>query len=60
MAVVTQSLNLDWEGSLFRGSGPRPILIVPGHSEAVELAKASRAGEVLATGTRSVDLRARL
>ncbi len=60
IAVVTQSLNLDWEGSLFGGSGPWPILIVPGHSDAMELARAGRAGEVLATGTRSVDLRAAL
>ncbi len=60
IAVVTQSLDLDWESGLFGGSGPRPIVIVPGHSGPRELARAGRAAEVLAVGTRSVDLRAAL
>jgi riboflavin biosynthesis pyrimidine reductase len=75
IAVVTRSLNLDWESSLFRASSsgslgprpvvpgpvtPRPILIAPGSSDADDLARAGEVADVLTTGTSEVDLAAAL
>ena len=56
IAIVTQSLDLDWGAPLFRGGDPRPILIAPGSSDAVALARAGLAADVLTTGTGAVDL----
>jgi riboflavin biosynthesis pyrimidine reductase len=66
IAVVTRSLNLDWESSLFQAGSsgpvgprpivPRPIVIAPGDSDADDLARASEVADVLTTGTSEVDL----
>ncbi len=75
IAIVTRSLNLDWESSLFRAglSGPlvpgpvvprpvvpRPVVIAPGNSDADDLARAAEVADVLTTGTSEVDLPAAL
>jgi riboflavin biosynthesis pyrimidine reductase len=56
IAVVTQSLNLDWEAPLFRGGDPRPVVIAPGNSSGPALGTASRVADVLTTGVDAVDL----
>jgi riboflavin biosynthesis pyrimidine reductase len=56
IAVVTQSLNLDWDAPLFLAGDPRPIVIAPGNSSAVALARAAQAADVLTTGAGAVDL----
>lgn len=55
MVVVTRSMVLDWAGSLFDGSEPRPILLAP--STAAVGAGAVREAEVVACGEGSVDLK---
>ena len=60
IAVVTQSLDLDWGAALFAGSDPRPIVIAPSRSDAGALATARMAADVITTGTGSVDLQAAL
>jgi riboflavin biosynthesis pyrimidine reductase len=60
IAVVTQSLDLDWEAPLFRARHPRPIVIAPGNSSAVALTNAAHAADVLTTGVAAVDLGAAL
>jgi riboflavin biosynthesis pyrimidine reductase len=60
IAVVSQSLDLDWGAALFRGSDPRPIVIAPGQSDALALASAREAADVITTGTGAVDLHAAL
>ncbi len=56
IAVVTQSLDLDWEAPLFRAGDPRPIVIAPGNSSAVAMDRASKVADVLTTGVDAVDL----
>jgi riboflavin biosynthesis pyrimidine reductase len=56
IVVVTRSLDLDWEGRLFSGGEPRPIVLAPRHSSATALAKAGRAADVITTGEDAVDL----
>lgn len=60
IAVVTQSANLDWGSRLFQGSGPRPIVIAPGNTDARALAQAREVADVLTAGSGSVDLAAAL
>jgi riboflavin biosynthesis pyrimidine reductase len=60
VAVVTQSLRIDWALPLFRGGEPRPIVVAPGNSNAVALAQAGRVADVLTTGAGAVDLRSAL
>jgi riboflavin biosynthesis pyrimidine reductase len=56
IAVVTQSLSIDWTSPLFRGGEPRPIVIAPVTASAVALAQAGRVADVLTTGAGAVDL----
>jgi riboflavin biosynthesis pyrimidine reductase len=56
IAVVTQSLSIDWASPLFREGDPRPIVIAPSTSSAVALAQAGRVADVLTTGAGAVDL----
>lgn len=56
IAVVTQSLDLDWEAPLFRAGVPLPIVIAPGNSDAVALRRAARVADVLTAGVGAVDL----
>ena len=60
IAVVTQSVDLDWRSDLFRAGYPRPIVIAPGNVNAHALARARAAADVLTTGAGSVDLGAAL
>jgi riboflavin biosynthesis pyrimidine reductase len=60
IAVVTQSLTVDWASPLFSGADPRPIIIAPGNSSAEALARAGMVADVLTTGLGAVDLRAAL
>jgi riboflavin biosynthesis pyrimidine reductase len=60
IAVVTQSLDLDWGASLFGGTIPRPIVIAPGQSDASALATAGKAADLITTGMGTVDLQAAL
>jgi riboflavin biosynthesis pyrimidine reductase len=60
IAVVTQSLTVDWASPLFSGPDPRPIVIAPGNSSADALARAGTVADVLTTGLEAVDLRAAL
>lgn len=59
VVVVTRSAALDWHSSLFEGSEPRPILVVPDavagevHARAVS---EGRDADVVACGEQSVDL----
>lgn len=56
IAVVTQSLDLDWGSKLFAVRSPRPIVIAPGSADAAKLAHAREVAEVLTAGVGSVDL----
>jgi riboflavin biosynthesis pyrimidine reductase len=56
IAVVTHSLNLNWESRLFQEGDPRPIVIVPGNTSAAALAQAGRTADVLTAGAGAVDL----
>ncbi len=60
IAVVTRSLNIDWESSLFRGSEPRPIVITPSTASPEALAAAAQNADVLTAGAGGVDLGAAL
>ncbi len=60
IAVVTQSLTVDWASPLFSGADPRPIVIAPGNSSADALARAGMVADVLTTGVGAVDLRVAL
>jgi riboflavin biosynthesis pyrimidine reductase len=60
IAVVTQSLDLDWGSGLFVSGGPRPIVIAPARSDALALTTAGKSADVITTGTRTVDLEAAL
>jgi riboflavin biosynthesis pyrimidine reductase len=60
IAIVTQSLSLDWALPLFRSGDPRPIIIAPGDSSAAALAQAGRVADVLTAGVGAVDLRSAL
>ena len=50
IAVVTQSLTVDWASPLFSGAAPRPIVIAPGNSSADALARAGTVADVLTSG----------
>ena len=56
IAVVTQSLDLDWGSRLFAPRSPRTIVIAPGSADAATLARAREVADVLTTGAASVDL----
>jgi riboflavin biosynthesis pyrimidine reductase len=56
LAIVTQSCALDWRSGLFRGPGPRPIVVTPGNTDAVALGQAREVADVLTAGVGSVDL----
>jgi riboflavin biosynthesis pyrimidine reductase len=60
IAIVTQSLMLDWGAPLFHSGDPRPIIIAPGDASAVALAQAGTVADVLTTGGGAVDLRSAL
>ncbi len=60
IAVVTRSLNINWESSLFRGGEPRPIVITPDTAGAEAAAAAGPRAEVVMAGAGGVDLRAAL
>ncbi len=60
IAIVTQSLMLDWGAPLFHSGDPKPIIIAPGDSSADALAQAGRVANVLTTGVGTVDLRSAL
>jgi len=60
IAVVTQSLDLDWGSSLFGGGDPRPIVIAPRQSDALALATAGKAADVITAGMGTVDLESAL
>lgn len=56
VAVVSQSLDLDWGSKLFAARSPRTIVIAPGTADADKLARAREVADVLTAGVRSVDL----
>jgi riboflavin biosynthesis pyrimidine reductase len=56
IAVVTQSLDLDWGSKLFKSTSPRPIVIAPGTAGVDKLAQAREVADVLTTGAGAVDL----
>jgi len=56
LAVVTRRVDLDFGSGLFGASGQRPIVIAPGGADARALAEARLVADVLASGTKSVDL----
>jgi riboflavin biosynthesis pyrimidine reductase len=56
IAVVTESLDLNWDSRLFKEADPRPIVIAPGNTNAAALARAGRAADVLTAGVGAVDL----
>lgn len=56
IAVVTRSMSIDWGSALFRGSGPRPIVLAPGNTGTAALAAAGRKADVLTVGVGTVDL----
>jgi len=56
IAVVTRSCELDWNSSLFRGGGPRPIVITPGNAKVDALAQAREVADLLTAGSGSVNL----
>ena len=56
IAIVTQSVDLDWRSDLFRAGFPRPIVIAPGNADAHALARARNSADVLTAGAGSVDL----
>ena len=56
LAVVTQSVDLDWGSKLFAAHSPRPIVIAPKAADATKLARAREVAEVVTAGTGTVDL----
>ena len=57
LAVVTRSLDLDWDSSLFAtGASERPIVITAGGADVSQLAQAEEHAEVIIAGEQSVDL----
>ncbi len=58
VAVVTQSCNLDWSSELFRGPGPRTIVLAPGNTPADALQQARVVADVMTVGAGAVDLTA--
>ena len=60
IAVVSRSLELDWESPLFTDSRSRPFVLAPANASSVGLAAAARAADVVAVGEPQLDLGAAL
>jgi riboflavin biosynthesis pyrimidine reductase len=56
IAVVTRSLDLDWESALFAAPTTRPIVVTAGDAPADRLDRAREVAEVVVAGTGAVDL----
>ena len=56
IAVVTRSCELDWSSELFRGGGPRPIVVTTGSAKADALAQAREVADVLTAGVGGVNM----
>jgi riboflavin-specific deaminase-like protein len=59
LAIVTRSLDLDWDSRLFT-AGHRPVIVAPASAHAERLAKARSQAEVVIAGDEGVDLEAAL
>lgn len=62
IAVVSRSLDLAWDGPLFRDDGPgdRPLVVTCASAPAEGLRRAGEVAEVVVAGDASVDLRTTL
>ena len=60
IAVVTRSLELDWESPLFTDGRSRPFVLAPANANTVGLTEAAQAADVIAIGEPQLDLGAAL
>ncbi len=57
IAIVSRSLNLDWDSALFAGAGVRPIVLTVASAPAERRDRAAEVADVIVAGQADVDLR---